>query len=223
MKLKSNLLGIAMAAAMISGSAIAVPTLTVPGGQVLDPFGGFDWASNGTAFTTNFNSALAVAGTPFAFDITYFAYARGTTGILDPGGVAYTVNNLFGGAPGSGSNPFELTTLVTINETATCFGGGTLCTFSTNSGVFDVYLGTGAFLDAQTGAGAALSQYTNGDHLLGGTLSTGASGTFTAIPPSSGFGVTALQGVVGFTNSTYINPDLWGTTPNRDPSASGIT
>ncbi len=211
--LKLKLIALA-AATMMSGSAMAIPTFQSPAGNIYDPFGGIDWASNGTAYTTNFNSALATAGTPFAFDISYFAYAKGNSGVYNLGGVAYSIPDLFSGADGAAptvATDFELTTLTTISEVATCFGGGAVCTFTATGGAFNVYLGTfgTGTLDAKTGSSAALSQYTNGAHLIGGTINPGASGSFTA---ASNTGSTVINGTVTFTNNAYINPDLNGST-----------
>lgn len=206
MKFTRKILG--ALAALSASSAFAVPAFTVPGGQVLDPFGGIDWASNGTAFTTNFNQFAANNGIPFQFDMTYFAFARGGSGILDLVGNNFTVPNLFGGTAPSGSDAFELTIVATFREQATCFAGGTLCSFTTvGLGAFDIYLDTSA--DAVVGAGALLSQYNDGTRIIGGNIFAGPSGSFNAIAQNGG---TTLNGAVTFTNAAFINPNLVGTT-----------
>ena len=206
MKLVKAVVGLAIAAA--SAAASAIPTFTVPGGQALDPFGGIDWKSNGTAFTNDFNFGAAVAGTPFSFNLTYFAYATAVSGILRPDGTSFSVGNLVE-APNGSLNPnpaFELTIVATINETATCTNAGTNCTFTLNSGSFAIKLDTTP--DALTGASAALSQYTDGNSLIDGLFAPQSSGSFSAL---SGSGNTALFGIVTGTNAAYISPSLVGT------------
>ncbi|MDP3493637.1 MAG: flocculation-associated PEP-CTERM protein PepA, partial [Hyphomonadaceae bacterium] len=206
MKLHAKLVG-ALAALSMS-SAFAVPAFEVPGGQILDPFGGIDWASNGSAFTTDFNQAKANSGTPFVFNMTYFSFARATSGILDQNGNSYSVPNLFGGTAVSGSDPFELTIVATFQEQATCFAGGLVCTFTTvGVGSFDIYLDTAP--NATIGAAAALSQYNDGTRIIGGLISAGPSGTFNALAQN---GSTVLQGPVVYTNNAFINPNLVGST-----------
>ena len=61
--------------ALSAQAALAAPTLVVPGGRTLDPFGGIDWASNGTAFTTGFDQTAANEGREFSYTTTFFAYA----------------------------------------------------------------------------------------------------------------------------------------------------
>ncbi|MFO1320384.1 MAG: flocculation-associated PEP-CTERM protein PepA [Burkholderiales bacterium] len=206
MKFSRKVLG--ALAALTASSAFAAPAFTVPGGQVVDPFGGIDWASNGTAFTTNFNQFAANSGVAFQFDMTYFSFARSTSGILDMIGNSYTVPNLIGGTGPSGVDSFELTIVATFREQATCFAGGLVCTFTTvGNGLFDIYLDP--LVNAVVGAGATLSQYNNGTRIIGGTISAGPSGTFNALAQS---GSTTLQGQVNYTNAAYINPNLVGTT-----------
>jgi len=217
--LKRKLIGLA-AAAMLSGSALAAPTFTAPDGTNYNGFTGFDWASTGTVWTTNFNAAAAVAGTSFVFDVEYISYAKGTSGVLGAGGVPFVIPDLLSGADtglGSGTN-FEITTYVKISETATCLGGGLFCSFTSNGGTFDIRLSDFASgtLDARSGAAAILAQYTNGTALVGGNVNAcatfGCAGTFTATNATSGFGSFGLDGVVMTTNNTYINPNLVGTT-----------
>lgn len=197
-------------AALSASSAFAVPTFTVPGGQSLDPFGGFDYAQNGTAYTTNFNSAAAASGAEFSFQTTFFSYAVPTSGITDTAGNRFNVPNLVGGgATTTASTPFEITAVSVLNETGSCTGGGTNCTFRVTGGTFDIFLGTGVTLNSVTGAGAQLEQYSDGQRLIGGRVTGGVS---TLGPQAQGSGGGAsLLGVVEFTNATYINPALTGT------------
>ncbi len=193
------------------GSAHAIPTFTAPGGATYDPFGGIDWASNGTAYTNNFNFGAAVAGSAFNFDMTYIAYAKSVAGVLRPNGTSFFIPNLTDGADATNgqANEFELTIVATFNETATCTNSGQNCSFTLNSGSFDIRIGTGATRDAVTGSLATLTQYSNGVSLIAGTFTPASSGTFSA---TSGTGNTSLFGTVTSTNAAYINPALVGTT-----------
>jgi len=208
MRMKTKLLGVI--AALATSSAMAVPVFTVPGGAVLDPFGGLDWASNGTAFTTNFNSIAAGGGASFAFDITYFSFARAGSGILDTIGNSFAVPNLFGGSAGGGANPFELTIVATLHETATCTGGGVACTFDVNSGGYNIFLDPST--DARVGASATLAQYNNGTLLISGAVNPTAGGTGGTFNTAGGIGASTLSGTVTFTNGAFINPALLGST-----------
>lgn len=205
-------------AALSAGSAFAVPALTVPGGQVLDPFGGIDWAQNGTAYTTNFDQAAASRGEQVTFTTTFFAYANPNSGIVSTSGTPYSVSNLRAESTGGVSNPFELTTVATIEETGSCgpfnagAASGTVCSFSITGGSFDIYLDTN--VNARSGAAAVLSQYADGTRLIGGSISGGQStySIITAGGITTSSGVVDLRGLVDFTNSAYIAPNLVSTT-----------
>lgn len=201
--------GVAALVALSASSAFALPTFTAPGGATYDPFGGIDWASSGTAWTTNFNQAAAVAGTPFSFTTNYIAYAKGSSGVLNDLNVGFTIPNLFGGSAPSGSNPFELTVSATIVEQAFCTLGGASCTFVVTGGSFDIRIDSA--VNARDGASAALAQYTDGTSLIQGVIS-GGLGSFTSVSLGNGVGVTNFQGAVTYTNPTYISPALASST-----------
>ncbi len=201
---------VGVAALLTATSAMAVPTFTAPGGATFDPFGGIDWASNGTAYTSNFNQAAAIAGTPFSFTTNFISFAKSSSGIFDTSSNAFTVPNLFGGTAGSGANPFEVTIFATINETAICSAGGVACTFLITGGSFDIRLDTTT--DARAGAGAALAQYQNGTQLIAGSITSGI-GSFISFPSlGNGSGFQSFLGQVTYTNPTYISPTLGGST-----------
>lgn len=211
MKLARKIIGVM--AMLAAGSAAALPVFTVPavggGTQGLDPFLGFDWASSGTAFTNNFNGVAAASSAPFAFDMTYFAVAKGSSGITTPGG-SFTVSNLVENGIG-GADLFEITVVANFTEGAQCFAGGSFCAFNMIGGTFDIYLDTTP--DAKTGgASAALGDFTDGVKIISGTIDPGQSGSFIGSAGSSGIGSAALNGVVTYTNALYINPILLGST-----------
>lgn len=207
MKLSMIKAGVAVSLALSAAAAHAIPAFDIPGALVLDPFGGLDYNDGATAFTTDYNAALAAIGTKFTFTTTYFAFA---STINKPNTVPFNdVGNLVLGTGPNGANDYEVTVIAHITEEATCFAGGLLCTFDVKGGSFDIYLDENP--NAQLGAGAALSQYTDGTKIIGGTILSG-SGTF-AVPPivTSNTGSNDFLGKVTYTNNTYINPNLLGT------------
>lgn len=211
---------VAAAAALAANSAFALPTFQIPGGAILDPFGGIDWKSNGTAYTTNFNQAAAIAGTSFSFTTTYFAYAIEGSGILRPNGTSFNTPGLTSGDfGGGGANPFELTVLATFVEEATCSNGGLSCSFTITGGSFAVYLDTTP--DAVTGASADIAtQYTNGTQIIAGSIDSG-TGNFDSTILGTGSGKNTFFGTVTTTNNTFINPNLVGTTASATIQLGG--
>jgi hypothetical protein len=178
-------LSLTAAAAGAQAATITNATTTVT------DFGGFDWASNGTAVVDGFN-ATVVNDT---FDLTYYAKA---TAILDPLGVA--VFGLVG-------TPFEYTIRAVLNETSTCLSGlpGTCtnATFAVNSGSFQIWYDTTPDSNMVTGAGI-----TDGVLILSGTIAAQPGGGFNVLTG----GLATLDATVTFTNTTYINPQLTGST-----------
>lgn len=207
MKLK-KLVAFAAVAMAASAAAHATPTLTNLDGA-FDPFGGFDWASNGAAYVTGFGlSSASAAGSSDAFTLYYMAAAR-DDGILDTSGTAFAT-------PGNNVT-YEYTVFATLNETATCTGiGGTLANpcgalaLTATSGTWDIYYDTAPNADIAAGTG-----FRNGISILSGVFNPGFAGFFVATgdaPNGSGSGSNTLTGTVLITDNTYINPDLVGTT-----------
>jgi hypothetical protein len=186
---------LALGLALFAGSAsVGATTLTNSTGA-WSPFGGFDWASNGTAVVSGFDPTA----TTDTFTITFWASAGSVTQPSGPALIGPSVGILLG--------DYEYTILATLNETSTCntFSGG-ICTdasFQVNSGGFDIYYATTVNANQVTGAGI-----TDGAHLIGGTINAQPGGGFNVI---SG-GNATLTGLVTYTNSLYINPALVGTT-----------
>jgi hypothetical protein len=189
--------------ALFTSSAISAPVLTNSAGSFAN-WGGFDWASNGTAVVDGFNPTIAVGGTD-TFDLTYWAKA------------AQALNTAGQGGFGSGFettnvalllNQFEYTVVLKLNETATCtatlFGSCTAANFAVNSGSFDVWYDTTPDANQVTGAGL-----TDGILLMSGVLGAQASGGFNVLGNG---GSTSLTGLVTYTNNAFINPDLSDTT-----------
>lgn len=209
-----NLFKTAIAGAMLAAaatSAHAIPTFTAPGGATYDPIGRIDWSASGTAWTSNFNQAAAIAGIPFAMTTTYAAFAVQTSGISTGGATdtPFNIPDLIGGGAPTGGNDFELTVFATFNETATCFAGGAICQFTVTSGSFSVYIDETP--DAKSGGAATLASYQDGNVLLSGTINPGVAGVFSAL---AGSGSQNFIGAVTYTNPAYINPAVVATTAN---------
>jgi len=197
---KLAMFGSAVALATSFAMPAAANTINYTGGS-LSPFEGFDWASNGTAFTTGF---APVGGTNFT--LTYFASAVGLySPLVTPPGMDLTADGV--------STGFNWTIVATVNESVSaCFNSGQVCGFEVLSGTFDIYYNS-AF-DANTDAGSLGTGYTNGIKVISGTLDpTGAfgGGTFT-VAGTGGTGSSSLNGTITSTNNAYISDDLLGTT-----------
>jgi len=207
MKLSMIKATVAATLALSAAAAHAIPAFDIPGALVLDPFGGLDYNDGASAFTTDYNAALAAAGVKFTFTTTYFAF---TSTINKPDTVPFNdVGNLVLGSGPNGANDYEVTVIAHITEEATCFAGGLLCVFDVKGGSFDIYLDENP--NAQLGAGATLAQYTDGTKIIGGTILTG-SGTFSSPPLTpTDTGSNDFTGKVTYTNNAYINPNLLGT------------
>lgn len=186
----------AVAAALVGGmgAAVASPTLTNSLGSFAN-FGGFDWASNGTAVVTGFLPTAASN----TFDLRYWASAAVITNLGGTPNNAATAG-LFNGA-------YEYTIEVLLNETSTCtVFTGPVCTtasFNVNSGTFNIWYDTTPDVNQTTGAGI-----TDGILLLSGTVFAQPGGGFNVITG----GNATLQGDVTFTNNAFIQPDLEKTT-----------
>lgn len=190
-------IGLSLAAGMMSAQAS-----TITNGNGTKNWTGFDWDSNGTAYTTGFAD---VAGTNFT--LTAFAWAAnlkdGATNIFSP----FLDNNADGvsALPGLA---YEYTLVVSLNETVTgC--SGPACTFGILSGTYDIYYDTTA--DANALAGSLGTGFLDGTKILSGTISTQAGGTFT-VSGSGGTGVTTIFGANTFTDNAFINPNQTATT-----------
>lgn len=179
---------VAVAAIAAAASASAVPVTLTTGDSTINNWGGFDWASNGTAVVTGYN--------PFVdsdFNLTFWAKAVTLTD--GNGNVAEALTG----------KSFEYTVVFTLAEHSHLLGGGQAL-FSTLAGHFDIYYDTSANSDQVTGAG-----FSDGTLLVSGDAYAGPNGTFTATSLTDGFGSSTILGNVAYTNTTYINPALSGT------------
>lgn len=205
MKLMKKLaLATAAGAAMMtmSMSAQAVATIQYAGGQ-FTTFNGFDWSSNGTAYTTGF---APVDGD--TFDLTYFAHA---IALQSPNTVPVGMDVVANGG-GANSTGFNWTIVANLKEKVSgCAFGGAVCAFEILAGsTFDIYYNP--TFDANTTPGSLGTGYTNGIKIISGTINpTGplGGGTFTVSGPG-GTGSSSLLAAVTYTNSAFVSPDLLG-------------
>lgn len=195
MRIKTKLKALAVASALLgSTAAMAAPlpiSLVTPDGTI-NNWAGIDWATNGTAAITGFNTS----GSPF--QLTMWGNAGS---LYVEGGATVTTPNLYTGLGSTGS--YEYTILGSITESASCIG--TNCTFTVLGGSFNVYFDTTADGNYRTGAGM-----TDGTLLFSGTVGLQPGGSFLATSPTDGFGVAVLDAMINYTDSTYINPELAG-------------
>lgn len=191
-------LGLALLSAM---PAQAVPT-TITNTNGTSNWTGFDWDSNGTAFTTGF---VPAAGDVFTID----AFAVATTlknGATNLSGMSLD-NNADGVSAGAGF--YEYTLHVKLFETVqSCTGGGLSCTFGITSGSYSIFYDTTP--DANGLAGSLGTGYLDGNLLLSGIIPSQAGGTFT-VAGAGGFGITSIAGLVNFTNASFISPEQHST------------
>jgi hypothetical protein len=195
MKFKTLISSMVLGFATVAAASAGAGTITNTDGS--NPFTGFDWDSNGTAYTTGF---APVNGATFQLD--YFAVAtslKGPDTILGlrldsvPNGVAQAA--------------YEYTVHATLQEqVSNCTG--TTCTFKVTSGTYAIYYDTKQ--NANATAGSLGTGFTDGVTLITGTFGPQDSGSFTSTA-TGGSGSTSLNGTVTTTNTTYINPLLTNT------------
>jgi len=189
-------------------SAQAAPTLDTTSAAindgVLQNFSGIDWHSNGAGWIQDFDlTATNGINDTDNFTLTYQAFA-GSIQTTTP------TPNLYVASPGAASGGYELTIYSTLNETATCLTAGCTTVQTSGTGTWEIYFDASPNANQATGVG-----FTNGILMLAGTWDS-AGGIFTSAggpvgPGASGTGSATLFGTVTYTNSSYVAPDLMGT------------
>ncbi|WP_018412961.1 flocculation-associated PEP-CTERM protein PepA [Methyloversatilis thermotolerans] len=182
---------LAAAAALFAGSSAAMATTLTNSAGSFNNWGGFDWASNGTAVVDGY---LPVAGD--TFELTYYAKA---------GTITDSIGNIIAGATvGLLTNQYEYTILVTLTERVETISADlSTATFSILSGSFSIWYDTTPDTNMVTGTGI-----TDGILLISGDIAADASGGFNVITG----GNATLVGENIVTNTTYISPTLESTT-----------
>lgn len=208
-KLKHYAISAAVIAAFTCSSVASAMTLTNNDGTFTN-WGGFDWASNGTAVVNGFNPTL-LTGFGSTFNLTYYANA---TGLTDSGGVGLYTPSL--NAPSFVPTTYEYTIRALLNETSICISdNGTICTaanFSVNSGSFQVWYDTTPDTNMVTGAGI-----TDGTGVITGSLLSQPGGGFNVLTG----GAATLQALITSTNNTFINPNLSSSTATTSLQIGG--
>lgn len=207
-KLATSLaIGLAFGTAALTAQAAPIASITTDGtfAGTYSPFGGFDWASDGSAVSTGFT--LNAVGDVALTNLTYWSYAARVT--------TPTQATLTNPTKGLLFNDFEYTIVAQLTETAVCTAdnGAGLCTqanFFLNAGSWSIYYDTTP--DAVQLAGTG---FTDGVKILEGSFWAGFAGTFTATA-TGGTGSNTLHGHVTYTNNAYINPDMVGTTAGTE-------
>lgn len=209
MNLKKIAAALSMAGATVfSGAAFADPSITNLDGTST-PFGGFDWASGSAAWTSGFTG---VVGSSFTLNYAGWATSVTNTGgnpmpLLQLDNSADGIANSLGqvnNVPGKNGS-YEYTAIATFTEQVVSCVSATVCTFVVTGGAFDIYYDTGA--NAKIVKNGAWTGFGDGTKILSGTFNAGPTTQFNT---ATG-GQANLDGVVTFTNSTYINPQLVST------------
>lgn len=222
--------GATQAATLNTTSAVNVlpsgnPGEALGGDGILQNFTGIDWHQNGAGLVQGFNLTSANNAGDFTdFTLTYQAFAASI-------GTTSATPDLRVGAPGPAVGTYELTTVATLHERATCLNAGcstvaiTFSPGSTNN--WTIYFDNSPDAVQASGVG-----FTDGAIMLSGTwdtelstfFATGPAGT----PGSNGVGSATLVGTVLVTNPAYVSPALAGTRFDTTlnfpgPAAPGFT
>lgn len=197
---------------LMIGGACAVQAATLdtttatPNDGILQNFNGIDWHANGAGWVQGFDlTSSSAVGATDTFTLTYqgFATAIGTTSPFPHLNIA---------APGPGGGSYELTAYATLSETATCLNAGcSSISLTLNNGAWQVFFDTNTSTFANQAAGTG---FLDGVMILEGDFTSG-TGSFTSdvtTGTGTGGGYAHLAGDVTFTNPTYVNPTLLGTT-----------
>ena len=195
------------------------------GDGILQNFTGIDWHQNGAGLVQGFTLTPANnAGDFVDFTLTYQAFAASIS-------TTSATPDLRVAPPGPAVGTYELTTVATLHERATCLNAGcstVSITFTPASNSnWSIYFDNTP--DANQAAGTG---FTDGALMLAGTwdselstfFATGTSGT----PGATGVGSATLIGTVLLTNAAYVSPALAGTRFDSTlnfpgPAAPGFT
>lgn len=196
MVLKKAFSAAALGLSLISAMPAQATTITNTDGTF--NWTGFDWDSNGTAFTTGF---LPAVGDLFTID----AFAVAVT--LKNGATNLTTPGLDTNADGV-STGYEYTLHVLLNESVvSCTPDLLSCTFNITGGSYQIMYDTTS--DANAIVNSLGTGFGDGTLLLSGSVFAQPGGTFT-VSGTGGSGVTSILGSVGFTDA-LIDPPQSGT------------
>jgi hypothetical protein len=209
---KKALGGLAIVGMLAAAPAYAISlNFTDPGNSLdttsLNPFGGFDWISNGSAVATGF-----VPGPGTVSNVTT-QYLASANAVQDPDGNPFPFLGLVPTwnpasfpaiAPFVGDG-FEFTVKATILETATCDATCSEASFFATGGTFAVYYDSTPNANRNLGTG-----YLDGTLIMSGSILPGFAGSFQTTSSSGNFNFKAS---IDFTETdstkdAYITPEL---------------
>lgn len=203
-KILATLLASATVGVCSSAGAYSITNLDLAGAS---PFGGFDWAANGTAVS----SPGPAYTTGQAITTVFFADA---VSIVNASGGNFSTPNMVTTAPGGGgfaAGQYEYTIVANIAETVTCLDlACSSALFTATGGTWTIYYDNAALGNTKASQVAGTG-FTDGDILASGSINAGVAGTFVGLPGPGGIGVFNFTGNVLTTNATYITPNLIGT------------
>lgn len=196
----SATLGLALATGASVSQAITITTFDGLLAGTYANFGGFDWASNGTAVVTGFTPTEA--SPTVNINLEFWASA---TAVVDPF-QAFLPNPTAGIILGD----YEFTVVGQMTEQATCTafveGACVQASFVLLTGGWEIFYDPAVNAAQYAGTG-----FNDGTLVIAGLFNTDFAGTFTATA-DGGTGSNTLHGTVTYTNSDFFNPDLLGTT-----------
>ena len=202
MKLSKISAALALAGvALASSVAFAAPSITNKDGTLM-PFGGFDWASGGAAFSNDFS---ATVGSTFTF--TYASWAANVACSSGSSCTNLLTPNLDTNANGTGpATSYEYTTYQTLIGTVDSVNAtGTIIEYTITGGSWNIYYDTSP--DAFAQANGAWTGFIDGVSILSGVWQSSPGIYATALPTNS----IGLDGMVTATNNAYVSPDMDGT------------
>jgi len=197
-------LGLAFAGGAASAATLDT-TSAAGGGDGILNFTGIDWHSNGTGYVQGFDlTSSSGLGATDTFTFTF----QGFAGIINGGS---PTPNLRVAPPGSATGTYELTSIATISETATCLTADcSSLSITINGGNFNIWFDTSPEANQAAGTG-----FTDGVSIISGTIDSGLNAFIAtgAIPGAGvlGTGGGTIFGTVTNTNNTYVNPNLLST------------
>lgn len=200
-----------LATAIFSATALSANATSITNlDGTFNNFGGFDWASNGSAWIQGYDIVSGGSGRIGETDTFTLTYIANAIEVQDINGAGINLGGL--------NVDYEYTVYATITEQITCITDN--CNFvqiDVLSGNWDIYYDTNPSTFFSNTAGTGV---TEGDILLSGTffssLNPGGSQSVVSTQGTNNPGdnsiLAALRGEVTFTNNTYINPELTNST-----------
>lgn len=208
----------AVAACVVGGAAHAAVLTNIDSNSPYSPFGGFDWAPNGAAWTNGVVAAeQAFLGGDDANNVFTINYAAIAANIVNPAKQTLPSANLDsttdGAATGAGTYEYTIFASVQVKFTNFIVLPGVclpppcvFASFETIGGTYDIYYDLSPDALAQVGAWSGFTG-TNAEKLISGTLNAGTTNTFSDLSATNGFGISGTV----TSQSALVSPLLIGT------------